>query len=129
MGSRQKTTLKTFFVTASLYGFAKEYRVYCKEEMGGHRPGYCVDDMTLLVDHDQQYGPGPPEDPESIAIDRDTLRHILPSNTDPALLTILVRSAQNFTQKEIAAELDITEEAVSNRIRRFRRRSHPYHRE
>jgi DNA-directed RNA polymerase specialized sigma24 family protein len=123
----KKATLKTFFVTASLYGFAKEYRLYYREEIGGHRPECCVDDVSLLVDHDQQYGPGPPEDPESIAIDRDILRRILPSNTDPALLTILVRSSQNFTQKEIAAQLNITEEAVSNRVRRFRRRSRPPH--
>ena len=59
----KKATLKTFFVTASLYGFAKEYRVYYREEMGGHRLECCVDDVSLLVDHDQQYGPGPPEDP------------------------------------------------------------------
>jgi DNA-binding CsgD family transcriptional regulator len=119
------TTLKTFFVTASLYGFAREYRIYYKEEIGGHRPEYCVDDFSLLVGPDQKYGPGPPGDPQSIAIDRDTLRHILPSDTDPALLTILVRTSQNFTQKEIADELGITEEAVSNRIRRFRRRGRP----
>ena len=34
------TTLKTFFVTASLYGFAKEYRIYHKEEIGSHHLVY-----------------------------------------------------------------------------------------
>ncbi len=123
----RRTTLKTFFVTASLYGFAKEYRAYYKEEMGGHRLEYGVDDVALLIDHDQTYGPGPPEDPESIAVDRDTLRRLLPSNTNPNLVTILVRSSQNYTQKEIADQLDISQEAVSNRVRRFRRRSRPQH--
>jgi hypothetical protein len=108
----KRTTLKTFFVTASLYGFAKEYRAYYKEEMGGHRREYCVNDVSLFTDHDQKYGPGPPEDPESLAVNRDTLRRLLPRTTDPDLVTILVRSSQNFTQKEIADELEISEEAV-----------------
>ncbi|MGH3550141.1 MAG: hypothetical protein ACRDQU_18915 [Pseudonocardiaceae bacterium] len=125
----KRTTLKTYFVTASLYGFVREYRAYYKEEMGGHHPEYCVDDVSLLIDHDQKYGPGPPDNPESVAVDRDTLRRLLPSNTDPNLVTILVRSSQSFTQKEIADELDISEEAVSNRVRRFRRRSRPQHHE
>jgi sigma-70-like protein len=123
----RRTTLKTFFVTASLFGFAREYRAYYKEEMGGHRLERCVDDVALFIDHDQKHGPGPPEDPESIAVDRDTLRRLLPSNTAPDLVTILVRSSQNYTQKEIADELGISEEAVSNRVRRFRRRSRPQH--
>jgi DNA-directed RNA polymerase specialized sigma24 family protein len=123
----RRTTLKTYFVTASLFGFAKEYRAYYKEEMGRHRLEYCVNDVSLFTDHGQKHGPGPPEDPESIAVNRDTLRRLLPPNTDPNLVTILVRSSQNFTQKEIADELDISEEAVSNRVRRFRRRGRPQH--
>jgi Sigma-70, region 4 len=119
------TTLKTFFVTASLYGFAREYRIYYKEEVGGHRLEYCVDDVGLVVDHDPKCGPGPPENPESTAVDRDTLRRLLPPDTDPDFLTILVRSSQHFTQKEIADELGISEEAISSRIRRFRRRGRP----
>lgn len=125
----QGTTLKTFFVTASLYGFATEYRKYYREETGGHHLEHCVDDVALLVDDDQEYGPGPPEDPASTAVDRDSLRHLLPPGTDPDLLIILVRRSQHFTQKEIADELGISEEAVSSRIRRFRRRSLPGHRE
>jgi Sigma-70, region 4 len=127
--STRKTTLKTFFVTASLYGFAREYRRYYREETGSHHQESCVDDVSLLVSHGQEYGPGPPEDPETIAIDRDTLRHLLPPDTDPDLLAILVRSSQHFTQKEIGDELGISEEAVSNRIRRFRRRGRPQHHE
>jgi biotin operon repressor len=121
------TTLKTFFVTACLYGFAREYRIYYREERGGHHLEYCVDDVTMLTDCDQKYGPEPPEDPESIAVDRDTLRNLLPPDTDPDLLTILVRSSQQFTQKEIADELGISEEAVSSRIRRFRQRGGRQH--
>lgn len=123
----RRTTLKTFFVTASLYGFAREYRAYYKEEMGGHRLEYGVDDVALLIDHDRKYGPGPPEDPESIAVDRDTLRRLLPPSTDPNLVTILVRSSQHYTQKEIAAQLHTSEDAISNKVRRFRRRSGPQH--
>lgn len=119
------TTLKTFFVTATLYGFAREYRIYYREEIGCHRWEHCFDDVVLLVDSDPSHGPGPPEDPESVAVDRDILRHLLPPDTDPDLLIILVRSSQHFTQKEIAEELGISEEAVSNRLRRFRCRGHP----
>ncbi|MGH4006964.1 MAG: RNA polymerase sigma factor [Pseudonocardiaceae bacterium] len=120
----KRTTLKTFFVTASLYGFVREYRKYYQEEVGGHHLEDCVDDRVLLVSHNQRYGPGPPEDPESTAVDRDTLRRLLPLGTDPNLLTILVRRSQQYTQKEIADELGISDEAVSSRIRRFRQRGH-----
>jgi hypothetical protein len=120
--STRGATLKTFFVTASLYGFAREYRIYYQEEIGGHRLEYCVDDVGLVVDRNLKYGPGPPENPESTTVDRDTLRRLLPPDTDPDLLTILVRISQHFTQKEIADELGISEEAISSRIRRFRRR-------
>jgi hypothetical protein len=120
-------TLKTFFVTASLYGFAREYAIYYREEVGGHHLEYSVEDIALLINRDQQYGPGPPEDPESAAVHRDTLRHLLPPDTDPDLLTILVRRSQHFTQKEIADELGISEEAVSSRIRRFRQRGRGRH--
>jgi DNA-directed RNA polymerase specialized sigma24 family protein len=126
----KKTTLKTFFVTASLYGFAREYRIYYREEVGGHRLEDGVDDSSLLVGYNQKYGPGPPpEDPESIAVDRDTLRRLLPSDTDPNLLKILVRRSQQYTHKEIANELGISEDAVSSRIRRFRQRRSPQDRE
>jgi hypothetical protein len=125
----KKATLKTFFVTASLYGFAREYRIYYKEEAGGHRLECSVDDIALLVNDDQQYGPGPPEDPESTAVHRDTLRHLLPPNTDPDLLAILVRRSQHFTQKEIADEFGVSEEAVSSKIRRLRQRIRRQHRE
>jgi hypothetical protein len=120
------TTLKTFFVTASLYGFAKEYRTYYKEETGGQRMEYCVDDVALLVDHDQEYEAA---SLESAAVHRDTLRRLLPPDTDPELLIILVRASQHFTQKEIADNLGVSEEAVSSRIRRFRRRGRQQHRE
>lgn len=122
-------TLKTFFVTASLYGFVREYRIYYQEETGGHHLEYSVDNVALLINHDQQYGPGPPEDPESTAVHRDTLRNVLPPDTDPDLLTILVRRSQHFTQKEIVDELGVSEEAISSRIGRFRQRSRRQYRE
>jgi hypothetical protein len=125
----QGATLKTYFVTASLYGFAGEYRIYCREEVDGHHLEYCVDDVVLLADREQKYGSGLPEDPESMAVDRDTLRRLLRPDTDPDLLTILVRTSQHFTQQEIANELGIGEEAVSSRIRRFRRSGRSRHRE
>jgi hypothetical protein len=121
------TTLKTFFVTACLYGFAREYRIYYREERGGHHLEYCVDDVTPLADYHQKCGPGPPEDPESTAVDRDTLRNLLPPDTDFNLLTILVRVSQHYAQKEIADELGVSEEAVSSKIRRFHHRGGRQH--
>lgn len=124
--SEGKASVRTFFVSAAMFEFAAEYNRFWHEE----HPR--LEKVTVGIDEtvpDEAYymtarfG----ADPEERAENRDRISrivndYVLASGSDPRLGTIIVRTAQQYTQPEIAEELGISPEAVSSAIRRLRRR-------
>ncbi|MGH3616169.1 MAG: hypothetical protein ACRDRK_26975 [Pseudonocardia sp.] len=119
-------SVRTFFVSAAMLGFAAEYNRFWHEEfarsenvtIGLDEPAseeaYCMAARLGL-------------DPEETAVARDRLAtivndYLLAPGVDPRLQTMVVRTAQQYTQAEIADELGLTADAVSSAIRRLRRR-------
>jgi RNA polymerase sigma factor (sigma-70 family) len=116
-----KASLKTSFTNACLIAFGKEYRRYIREER--KLPGYEPETTEeYQADERQHYAPRPDPSPEIRVINRAETERLLSSGMRPQDVIMFIRTAQGFSQKEIADELGITEATVSNRMRRSRKR-------
>lgn len=111
----------TFFVRSCLYSFATEHNRFCREESG--------EDEELIGDFgDERLAQGRPlgipaaPDPESTAIARNLIEQLLPPGTNPHIILMFLRQAQQRTIAEIADELDISANAVTGAMRRYRSR-------
>ena len=120
-----QASVRTFFVHAAMYEFAAEYNRFWREELARSEevmfdPEQLTTDAHFLT---SRYG----TDPQETAVARDIISSIAdtylrPPEADPRWRTIVVRTAQQYSQAEIADELSISAEAVSSAIRRLRRR-------
>jgi DNA-directed RNA polymerase specialized sigma24 family protein len=116
-----KSSLRTCFVNACLCQFGVEYRQYCKEERHskGEEPEF---EDQFESDFRQHYAPRPSPDPQVQAVDRTEIERLLSVDMSPKDKIMFIRTAQGFSQKEIADELGMSERAVSSKMRRNRKR-------
>lgn len=117
----QRASLLTCFVNACMLQFATEYRRYCGEERPtkGEEP-QTEDDFE--PDPRQHYAPRPPPDTHEQVVNRIEVERLLSMDMSPRDKIMFIRTAQGFSQREIAQELGMTEKAVSTRMRRNRRK-------
>ena len=117
----RRASLHTCFVNACLCQFAREYRRYVSEERRsrGEEPDF---EDQFEPDIRQHYAPRPPPDPQVQVIDRTEIERLLSIDMSPHDKIMFVRTAQGFSQAEIADELGLTKRAVSSRMRRNRKR-------
>jgi RNA polymerase sigma factor (sigma-70 family) len=118
-----RASLGTCFVNRSLLAFGREYRRFRNEEIGHYGKEFLRQEEDDIEPEMGRYStPHPYQDPLRRVIDREEIERLLAVNTDPKDNLIIHRTAQGFSQKEIAEELGLTPEAVSLRIRRVRRK-------
>ena len=83
--------------------------------INGHHPKQQQKPIHCII---QRHEP----DPLARVMQREEIESLFQIGLEPRDLIIFIRISQGFTQAEIADELDLTEAAVSMRVRRTRRR-------
>lgn len=127
-GATGRATVRTFFVSAAMFEFAAEYNRFWMEENSSI--DMSIDEINDTTLGNSNYMTAPfGTNPEELVINRDSITriveaHLRSSHADTRLPTMIIRTAQNYTQAEIADELGVSAEAVSSAIRRLRRRLH-----
>jgi DNA-directed RNA polymerase specialized sigma24 family protein len=122
-----KASLRTCFVNGSLIAFGREYRRFRNQETRHYGKELLRTEEDDADDADgsdlsRYYSSHPYPDPLQRVIEWEEFVNLLSVCKNPIDNLIIRRTAQNFSQKEIAEELGLTEEAVSSRIRRARQK-------
>jgi hypothetical protein len=116
-------SLETYFINGCLFSFAEVYRRDHEERAPAEVPCADIHDdaYSNCDDHQLWIRRRATDDPESRAIDADTLRRLGPKLTDNEKRFAVAR-ADDMTYEEIGRAHGTTGDAVSSSLRRLRHR-------
>lgn len=111
-------TIKTYFIGQCLFQFANVYRAWLKHE--APLAAVLVDDVALL---DRPQGRTPLTDPAELAAIRaeiDARFNAVPEKSREKVCTVMVLTAADWTQEEIAAYMGVTVKVVERTLAYYR---------
>jgi DNA-directed RNA polymerase specialized sigma24 family protein len=111
-------SLKTFFIGQCLIRFPNVYRFWLNTEIYPARDERPVDEFTVF---DRPISGGPAADPADLAVIRQEVDIVL-AEAPEATKTMLILLAAGYTQADVAAMLNLSENAVQKAVSYWRRR-------